>query len=179
MRGGLLSMKSCILAGLLSIGAVHFAFGQAPDPEPVIESNGGAQSDAPSRVARLSHADGTVSLAPAGTEEWAEAALNRPLTDGDRLWVENGGRAELQMGSSTVHLDEKTGFSFVDLSDETLLMNLTEGSVVVHVRRKLQDERIEIDTPNAVISLEHPGEYHIRVNEAGDETVVRTRNGES
>lgn len=172
-------MKSCILAGLLSIGAVHPAFSQEPAPEPVIESDRAAQSDAPSRVARLSYADGTVSLAPAGTEEWAEAVLNRPLTDGDRVWVENGGRAELQMGSSTVHLDENTGFSFVDLSDEAVQMNLTEGSIVVRVRRKLQDERIEIDTPNAVISLLHPGEYHIRVNEAGDETVVRTRSGES
>ena len=71
-----------------------------PTVEPVVEPEAATESsratpvvDPPSRVARLGYVDGEVTVAPAGTEEWAEAVLNRPLTSGDRLWVEDGGRA--------------------------------------------------------------------------------------
>lgn len=160
-------MRTAVFLFLFSLAVLPVAHSQ----EPVV--------DPPGRVARLSYIDGDVSLAPAGSEEWAEAVLNRPLTSGDRLWVDNGGRAELQMGSSSVHLDQGSGFSFVDLGDDQLHMKLTEGIVTVRVQRKREDERIEIDTPNATVRLLHPGEYHIEVNEAGDQTVVKTRSGES
>ncbi len=54
--------------------------------------------DPPGRVARLSLIEGEVSFAPAGTDEWAEAVLNRPLTSEDRLSVGVDGRAEVQVG---------------------------------------------------------------------------------
>src|SRR5690606_27092144 len=63
------------------------------------------ESDPPARVARLSLIEGEVSLAPAGSDEWAEAVLNRPLTSNDRLWVGADARAELQIGAASVHLD--------------------------------------------------------------------------
>ena len=46
------------------------------------------EDDPPSRVARLSHADGSVSFEPAGTEEWVTAVINRPITTGDKLWAD-------------------------------------------------------------------------------------------
>ncbi len=160
-------MRTAVFLLLFSLGVLPAAHSQ----EPVV--------DPPGRVARLSHVDGEVSLAPAGSEEWAEAVLNRPLTSGDRLWVDQGGRAELQMGSASVHLDQGSGFSFVDLDDDRLHMKLTEGVVTVRVQRKRDDESIEIDTPNATVRLLHPGEYHIEVDAGGDQTVVKTRSGES
>lgn len=160
-------MRTAVCLFLFSLGVLPTAHSQ----EPVV--------DPPDRVARLSYLDGEVSLAPAGSDEWAEAVLNRPLTSGDRLWVDNAARAELQMGSASVHLDQGSGFSFVDLDDDRLHMKLTEGVVTVRVQRKRDDESIEIDTPNATVRLLHPGEYHIEVNEAGDQTVVKTRSGES
>ena len=159
------------------------AQGDARAPEPVIEQQGAQQDDPavdpPSRVARLSLREGDVSMAPAGTDEWADALLNRPMTTGDRLWVDSGARAELQVGSATLHLDQGTGLSFVDLDDEVMHLNLTEGSANVRIDRILEGERIEVDTPNATVTLLHPGEYHIQANSAGDQTIVRTRNGES
>jgi hypothetical protein len=134
-------------------------------------------ADPPGRVARLSYTEGEVSLAPAGTEEWAEAVLNRPLTNGDRVWVDKGGRAELQVGSATVHLDENTGVSIVDLDDDVLHLDVTEGSANIRLLRRSDSERIEIDTPNSVVEVLHPGEYRIEVSGAGDQTIVRTRNG--
>ncbi|HWK75058.1 MAG TPA: DUF6600 domain-containing protein [Povalibacter sp.] len=160
-------MRTAAFLFLFSLAVLPAAHSQ----EPVV--------DPPGRVARLSHVDGEVALAPAGSEEWAEAVLNRPLTSGDRLWVDVGSRAELQMGSASVHLGQSSGFSFVDLDDDQLHMKLTEGVATVRVQRKREDESIEIDTPNATVRLLHPGEYHIEVNEDGDQTVVKTRSGES
>src|SRR4029077_6884276 len=42
-------------------------------------------ADPPGRAARLSDAEGAVSLQPAGVEDWTAAAVNRPLTTRDRL----------------------------------------------------------------------------------------------
>src|SRR5689334_22162696 len=51
-----------------------------------------ASADPPSRVIRLSAIDGAVSFAAAGSDDWVFATLNRPLVDGDRLWMDHDGR---------------------------------------------------------------------------------------
>ena len=63
---------------------------QADDPDP------------PGRVARLSDAEGSVSLQPAGMQEWTAATLNRPIATGDRLWSAQASRAEL-LGKPRAH----------------------------------------------------------------------------
>src|SRR4051794_17388229 len=68
--------------------------------------------DPPDRAARLSYLQGDVSLQPAGEEEWTNAILNRPLTTGDKLWTDQGGRVEIEVGPAAVRLDSDTGFSF-------------------------------------------------------------------
>ena len=70
-----------------------------------------AQADPPSRVARLGYLSGQVSFAPAGEDEWVVATRSRPIVTGDRLWVAEGGRAELQMGLSVVRLDGGTSMA--------------------------------------------------------------------
>lgn len=136
-------------------------------------------ADPPGRVARLSHTDGEVVIAPAGTEEWAEAILNRPLTSGDRLWTESGARAELQLGSAAVYLDERTSFGFVELDDDVMQMSLTGGAATFRIRRRGENESIRIETPNVAVSLREPGEYHIVVDPQADRTIVKTRHGEA
>jgi hypothetical protein len=155
--------------------------GMAVAQEPVAEqaSPSAPVADPPSRVARLSLMEGDVSIAPAGTDEWAQAVLNRPLTSGDRIWVDGDGRAELQVGSATIHLSGGTTFSFLDLDDESLRMSVTDGAISIRVRRKLEREVIEVSTPNAVVALLHPGEYSVEINDTGNQTTVRTRSGES
>lgn len=137
------------------------------------------EEDAPGRVARLSLVQGEVSFAPAGTDEFADAVLNRPLTSGDRLWVDKDARAELQAGSVSAHLDQNSGFSFEELGDDVMRMKLTDGAATVRVRRKLDSETVIVETPNATVALLHPGEYHLEVNEAGDQTIVKVRSGEA
>jgi len=134
--------------------------------------------DPPSRVARLSYANGTVSFNPGGTDDWVSAVVNRPITSGDKLWTDNGARAELHIGSAAIRLSDNTGFSFLNLDDRMAQIRLTEGTLNVRVRRLQQDETFEIDTPNLAFSILRPGNYKINVNEAGDATVVVVREGE-
>src|SRR6202171_1111326 len=137
-----------------------------------------ADDDPPSRVARLSYISGNVSFEPAGTEDWVSAVVNRPITTGDKVWSDNGGRAELHMGSAAIRLSSNTGFSFLNLDDRTTQIRITEGVINVLLRRLDQDENFEIDTPNLAFSILREGDYKIDVNEAGDTTIVTVRNGE-
>jgi hypothetical protein len=134
--------------------------------------------DPPSRVARLSYARGTVSFNPAGTDDWVSAVVNRPMTTGDKLWTDNGARAELNIGSAVIRLSSNTGFSFLNLDDRMAQVRLTEGTLNLRVRHLESDETIEIDTPNLAFSILRPGNYKIDVNEAGDSTMVTVRDGE-
>src|SRR6266849_10874683 len=63
--------------------------------------------DPPGRVARLNYLQGSVSFEPAGEQDWVQAFTNRPITTGDRLWTDQGSRAELQLGAATIRLNDR------------------------------------------------------------------------
>jgi len=141
------------------------------------EGNDQYDVDPPSRAARLSFISGEVSLQPAGEQDWAPALVNRPLTTGDKLWTEHGARAEIYVGPAAVRLDSDTGFSFLNVDDDTIQMRMTAGVVNVSVASLEGHEQLEIDTPNVAISLLRAGNYRVEVNDAGDTTVVKVSEG--
>jgi hypothetical protein len=134
-------------------------------------------ADPPARVARLSDAEGAVSLEPAGMQQWTAATLNRPLTAGDRLWSDQSSRAELDIGAAVVRLGSNTGLAFLNLDDHTVQVQLSAGTLIVRVRDMQAGETYEIDTPNVALLLQQPGEYRADVNERGDLTVVKVSQG--
>ena len=136
-------------------------------------------ADPPDRAARLSYLEGDVSLQPAGEDEWAAAIVNRPLTTGDNLWTEQDARAEIQVGQATVRLDSSTAFSFLNVDDDTIQMNLTSGVINVHVQALEDNEQIEVETPNLGLTLLRPGIYRVEVNDTNNTTVVKVREGEA
>lgn len=133
--------------------------------------------DPPERAARLSYIEGDVSMQPEGEQEWAPAILNRPLTTGDKVWTERGARAEIEVGPADVRLDSDTGFSFLNVDDDTVQMRMTAGVLNVSVRDLDDQEHIEIDTPNVAVILLRAGSYRVEVNDAGDRTVVKVTEG--
>jgi len=54
------------------------------------------QNDPPSKAARISLLEGSVSLQPGGEGDWGNAQRNRPVTVGDKIWVDKNSRAEIQ-----------------------------------------------------------------------------------
>ncbi len=132
----------------------------------------------PSVVARLAFSQGAVSFQPAGTDDWVDAGVNRPVTIGDKLWSDQDGRVELQLDASTIRLFHSTGFSFLNLNDNVTQVRLSEGTILVRVRHLDENETYEIDTPNLAFSIFRPGTYRINVDEGGDATSIRVRDGE-
>ncbi|WP_454727158.1 MULTISPECIES: DUF6600 domain-containing protein [Cupriavidus] len=153
---------------LLAIG-IAFSAWQAPAL---------AQSADPSdRIATITDAAGNLSLAPAGSDDWAQAALNRPITTGDRLWVDNGGRAELHAGSTAIRLGGATAATVLNLDDSATQLKLTQGTLQLRVRALPPDQPVEIDTLNLAFVPREPGDYRLDVAADGSATVVTMHHG--
>lgn len=134
--------------------------------------------DPPARVARIGLLQGSVSFQPAGESDWVGAVPNRPMTTGDQLWSDVDSRAEVQLGSAVIRLSAMTGFSFLNLDDSTVQIQLTAGALNLTVRRLGQDEDFEIDTPNQAFNIFQPGHYRIEASADGNYTIVSVRAGE-
>jgi hypothetical protein len=137
-----------------------------------------AQDDPPGRVARLGYMEGSVSFQPAGETDWVGAVPNRPMSTGDQLWSDEDSRAEVQLGPAVIRLSAMTGFSFLNLDDNTVQIQLTSGAINVTVRRLGEDDDFEIDTPNQAFTVLQPGHYRVEVGADGTYTVISIRAGE-
>jgi len=133
--------------------------------------------DAPGRVARLNYIDGSVSFQPGGENDWVDAALNRPLVTGDNLWTDENSRAEVHIGSTALRLGEKTGISFLEVSDHASQIRLVQGSLIANVRHVDDEDSYEIDTPNVAFAVMQPGDYRIDVDPSGGRTDVTVWRG--
>ncbi|HEX4003389.1 MAG TPA: DUF6600 domain-containing protein [Candidatus Acidoferrales bacterium] len=136
-----------------------------------------AQADPPGRVARLNYMQGSVSLQPAGTQDWVDANPNRPLTTGDNLWADQDSRGELHVGSSVLRVSGETGISFLNLDDQVTQLQLAQGSLYVRVRELGEGEAFEVDTPNLAFSILRPGQYRVNVDPNGGSTIIEVWGG--
>jgi uncharacterized membrane protein YgcG len=141
----------------------------APDPN---------APDPPSRVARISFLDGTVSFQPGGQGEWGSAAQNRPVTVGDKLWTDQSSRAELQIGAASIHMGSMTALSFLNLDGTTMQVRVPEGAVNFRVRELREGDVYEVDTPNLAFTVRQAGAFRVNVSENGDATTIVAIRGE-
>jgi hypothetical protein len=137
-----------------------------------------AQMDPPGRAGRLSYIKGPVSLQPAGMTEWVDASINRPLTTGDHIWVGDGGQAEIHVGSMALRLNSDTAFQFLNLDDQTMQIQLSQGTLTARVRNFGQSQNFEIDTPSLAFTLLRPGEYRIGADPNAQTTTITVRDGD-
>ncbi|HEY6389043.1 MAG TPA: DUF6600 domain-containing protein [Candidatus Acidoferrum sp.] len=183
-----LSLLLCLI-GLLSFSAPQAGAGQSDQAPPADQANQpnqpdstdpSVQSDAndpPTRVARISYLDGSVSLQPGGTGDWGSAARNRPMTVGDKIWTDKDSRAELQTGVVSIHLGSMTALSFLNLDQTITQMRLAEGSINFRVKEIREGDTYEVDTPNLAFTITQAGAFRIDVNENGDNTGITVIRG--
>ena len=164
---GRLGLFLC-LAGLLCFSAPSARANDGDQPE---------AGDPPSRVARISYTDGSVSLQPGGQGDWGAAARNRPMTTGDKIWTDKDSRAELQTGVVSIHLGSMTALSFLNLDDAITQMRLPEGSINFRVKEIREGDTFEVDTPNLAFVVKQAGAFRIDVNENGDSTGITVIRG--
>jgi len=133
--------------------------------------------DPPGRAVDIKYLSGQVSVQPGGVNDWAAAAVNRPLTTADRVWADKDSRAELHMGSAALRLDAETSVTLTNVSDQTVQVELDQGALNLWVRHLFGGEIYEVDTPNLAFTVTKPGDYRFDVDPSGL-TRVTVRHGE-
>ena len=129
-------------------------------------------------VARISFLSGQVSFSRGDDpNDWQPADRNVPMTLGDRIYTGSRGRIELQVhGGDFVRLGSRADFAALNLTDDTKQFSLRSGVASIRIRRLSDWEVFEIDTPNAAVTFDRPGDYRVDVDQEGF-TRVAVRDG--
>jgi hypothetical protein len=183
-------MKTCKLWNWMLVGSLALVLqapilaqaqdhapAQNPNPDVGQDQDQDQSQDPPGRVARLNFSEGSISFRPAGENDWVSGVPNRPMVTGDDLWADEDSRAEVHLGSAAIHLDAKTGITFLELDDHIAQIRLAQGSLILRVRHLDDDDAYEVDTPNIAFTPLQPGEYRIEVSEDGSQTITTVWHG--
>ena len=125
----------------------------------------------------VSHREGSVVVAPAGTTEWVPVAPERAVIGGDRLWTDPGARAEVHLGGDVLHMDSEAFLEVADLGGGLFLGHLHEGALLARVRALAAGDQLEIGTPHFSVRLLRAGDYRIDVDPARGTSRLTVREG--
>lgn len=163
----------CLLPLILfSIAVLGTSTGQENFPQ-----NDNQTENPPGRVARISYLKGNVSFLRAGVNEWSAAALNFPVTAGDRIYTEKGARAELEAGSATARLAGSTDLVMTALDDRVMQLGVEQGTLRITVYQLSSGETVEVDTPNGTVTFSEPGSCRFDVDSSGDRSDISVYHG--
>ena len=135
------------------------------------------QGDAPGRAARLSYTRGSVSLQTSGENQWSQASVNYTVTTGDRLYTDQGSRAELEVGPFAVRMSETTDLTVANLNDQLMQLGLAQGTIRLSIYQLPFANTVEIDTPNGALTLLGPGRYRVDTDPNNGYTLVNVNSG--
>jgi len=125
-------------------------------------------------TARLSLLQGDVIVQTADTgTEWVAASINMPIMPGDKIWVPEGGTAEIQfLGGTYLRADGNTEMDITNLrtegEDNIVQVGIPQGRVYVKYRRLPAGNSVfQIDTPLASAVAYGSGEFDVTAYENG------------
>lgn len=96
---------------------------------------------------RLSLIEGDVQIMVQDTTDWTEATINLPLNEGDRLWVSDNGKAELQIrGGVYARADGNSALDILTVTNDSAQFYLGQGHVYINNRRG-GIKTVQVDTP--------------------------------
>ncbi len=101
---------------------------------------------------RISLIRGDVQVKTPEAPQWGLASINGPLRAGDRLWVPNGGRVELEgAGGSHIRLDEDSSLQILSLNGGACHLYLAQGRAYVAFRAVTAGGVMQVDTPDVSV----------------------------
>ena len=125
-------------------------------------------------TARLSLLQGDVVVQTADTgNEWVAASINMPLMSGDKVWVPDGGRAEIQfLGGTYLRADGNTEIDITNLRNEgedyIIQAGIPQGRAYVKYRKFPSANSVfQIDTPLASAVAYGAGEFDVAAYDNG------------
>src|ERR1017187_3337881 len=127
-------------------------------------------------VARVAFLTGDVSYNRGDNpDDWQPAALNFPMTQGDRLFTTRGAKTELQTDEATVFLGSETELSALTMTDDETQLSIAAGTATFRVHHLAEDGSFEVGTPNASVTFDTPGSFRISVDANGNTRVIAQR----
>jgi hypothetical protein len=152
-KGGMVMRKTLIIAAAIVLGFFSHAFA------------------ADLGTARLTLIKGDVALYDEEAEGWTEAAINMPLIEGDRLLVQEGGRAEIHLrGRTYVRLDGGSSLDIVELGRKEARFFLASGKLYVS-DGEYGIEDISVETPVTEVHSDDGSVLKVDVSAAGETEV--------
>jgi len=165
-----------LFLGMIATAFAAFAAGPLAGQDYGDQPPGGPPpDDIQQTVARISYVDGNDASYSRGDDpdDWQAAVVNVPVTLGDRVYTGNGARMELQVnGGALVRLAPQTDLTALNLTDDVKQLSLAAGTASFRLRRLHNDEVFEVDTPNAAVTFDTPGNFRIDVDGNGNARVV-------
>ncbi len=134
--------------------------------------------DPPERVARLGSLRGTVSIEPAGVNEWSAASPNYPIATGDRVYTDNDGRTEVQIGETVARMWHDTDLTVTNLANNIIQLGLAQGTIRLRTFGIDSQTQVEIDTPNGALTITRPGDVRVDSYTGDGGTMVTVNSGE-
>jgi len=112
---------------------------------------------------RLSLIEGDVQIHTEDTSEWVGAVINMPLSEGDRVWVPEEGRAEILLNDGTVlRLRENSALDILRIEDHSYQFYLDAGHAYVNLRGP-KGHRVQLDTPVSSIRTYDRGIFRVDI----------------
>jgi len=112
---------------------------------------------------RLNLIEGDVQILTEDTGDWAAAAINMPLQEGDRIWVPQDGRAELLLSDgSALRLRENSSLDILRIEDHSFQFYLDTGNAYVNFRGP-KGHLVQVDTPVASIRAYDEGIFRVDI----------------
>jgi hypothetical protein len=130
-----------------------------------------ARADPPGRVGRLAEMQGTVWFYSPDDGEWIAAVRNRPVTTGDRIATDDGARAEVSIGSSSLRLDGGSEIEVLRLDDDSVRLQLLDGSLALRLRAPSAVNDFEVVTDEGRFVPTSVGSFRI---DRADQTSTAT-----
>ena len=116
---------------------------------------------------RISLIEGDVQIMTEDTGEWVPASINMPLIDGDRIWVPEGSRTELQLRDGTfLRLDENSALDILTIDKDSFQFYLSEGRSYTNFRG-LKGSLFQMDTPISSIRTYDRSNFRVDVTRGG------------
>jgi len=134
--------------------------------------------DPPPQAGRLSIVNGTVSIQPAGTQDWGQAYLNYPVGPGDRIFTDSDGRAEIQVGRTYVRIGPSSDVTFVDFSSGDITFGAAQGSLHIRTFGLWDGQSLYIQTPSGSSTVTGPADFRVDVYPDQQSAIFSNYNGD-
>lgn len=136
-----------------------------------------AEVDLPARIGRIGLISGTVETWSPGDKGWAVASLNTPVSSGWAMWADRDARAEVRIGSASVHLAPDSQVNFSRIDDSVVAIEAARGSVRVRVRSLGEGDRFLLNTDGLQIEVRQPGDFRLDFDPSHRRATLRVFSG--